>query len=113
MKMTTRNPSPAEVLAIFVDEHRLVSRVDPEVEPDAVLSFDSTIADWRYACDLLGWKRLGRALNETWGMSLTDDNWEAILEPGSERTLRGLCDVIAKNAQIETIPQKALLGGRC
>jgi len=111
--MTKRQPSPDEVLAIIVDQYRHASQVDPEFEPDVVLSFDSTIADWRIACDLVGLERLGHALNETWGMALKQDDWEALLEPEGQRTLRALCEVIAKHALIETMPDKALLGGLC
>ena len=61
------HPTPDEVLTILVDQHRHQSQVDPEAEADAILTFDSTIADWRSAGDLLGWHRLGQALNEDWG----------------------------------------------
>jgi hypothetical protein len=65
--LARRRPTSDEVLAILVDQHRLQSQVDPEAEPDALLTFDSSIADWRSACDLLGWRGLGQALTRNGG----------------------------------------------
>lgn len=108
--MPLRHPTPGEVLSIFVDQHRNLVQFDPEGEPDVVLTFDSSIDDWRFACDLLGWRALGRALNEEWGMSLGAPEWRALLEPSRQRTLRGLCEAISCHAQIETFPEVGLLG---
>jgi hypothetical protein len=109
--MTPRHhPTPDEVLAILVDQHRLQSQVDPEADPDAVLTFDSSIADWRWACDLVGWRALGGALNEEWGMSLSLAEWREILEPPDKRTLRALCHTISRAAEIESLPDRGLLG---
>jgi hypothetical protein len=111
--MTPRHhPTPDEVLAILVDEHRHQSQVDPEAEQQAVLAFDSSIADWRSACDLLGWRRLGQALNTEWGMSLSMEEWRELLEPSGQRTLRTLCEAISRRAQIESLPEMGLLGCR-
>jgi hypothetical protein len=109
--MTSRHhPTSDEVLAILVDQHRHQSQVDPEAEPDAVLTFDSSIADWRFACDLVGWRGLGQALNEEWGMSLSSSEWREILEPPDKRTLRGLSETISREAEIEALPPTGLLG---
>ena len=111
--MTPRHsPTPEEVLAILVDQHRHQSQVDPEAEPDAVLTFDSSIADWRSACDLLGWRGLGRALNEEWAVNLSMAEWRFLLEPSGQRTLRTLCEAISRQARIESLPDQGLLGCR-
>jgi hypothetical protein len=110
--MPRRRPTPDEVLAILVDQHRLQSQVDPEAEPDALLTFDSSIADWRSACDLLGWRGLGQALNEEWGLSLSMTAWRDLLEPAGQRSLRILCEAISCQAQIESLPDKGFLGCR-
>jgi hypothetical protein len=111
--MTPRhNPTPEEVLAILVDQHRHQSQVDPEAEPDAVLTFASSIADWRSAFDLLGWRGLGQALNEEWAVNLSMAEWRVLLEPARQRTLRTLCEAISRQARIESLPDKGLLGCR-
>lgn len=110
--MMLRHPTPTEVLAIMVDQHRHQSQVDPEAEPDAVLTMHSTIADWRNACDLVGWRGLGRALNDEWGMALNTRRWREILEPPDKRTLRTLCETISQEALIESFPAIGFLGCR-
>jgi hypothetical protein len=109
--MTPRHhPTPDEVLAILVDQHRHQSQVDPEAEPDAILTFDSSIADWRLACDLVGWRGLGRALNDEWGMSLSLAEWRDVLEPPDRKTLRTLCHTISHAAAIESLPTRGFFG---
>jgi hypothetical protein len=83
------------VLAKLLDEHRLLSPLDPEAEPDDVLDAGSTIAAWRNARDLPPTWPLGRALGESWGIARTDAEWRAVLEPARNRTLADLCAFIA------------------
>jgi len=52
------------------------------------LTFASSIADWRSACDLLGWRCLGQALNEKWALNLSVAEWRILVEPAGQRTLR-------------------------
>lgn len=110
--LPSHRPTSDEVLAILINQHRLQSQVDPEAETDAVLTFDSSIADWRSACDLLGWRGLGQSLNEEWGLSLSAAAWRNLLEPADRRNLRTLCETISRQAEIETLPEKGLLGCR-
>jgi len=68
--MNTRYPTieepatPEYVLAVLQDMHRQQCQYDSDAEPDVVLSFETSIAEWRDACDLLEWRGLGRAHNE-------------------------------------------------
>jgi hypothetical protein len=111
--MNTQQPSPEKVLAILADQHRHASVVDPEVDPTAILTFDTTVAEWCDACDLISWKPLADALNRGWNMKASRNEWEAVLEPADQRTLRDVCDLISKHAQVNDVPDHAPLGGRC
>jgi len=111
--MKTQQPSPEKVLAILVDEHRIASPLDPEMDPAAILTFDTTVAEWRDACDLLEWQTIADALNQVWGIKAEWNEWEAVLEPADQRTLRDVCGLISKYAQIQDLPDHAPLGGRC
>ncbi len=73
--------------------------VDPEAEPGVELSLDTTVAEWRAACDLLGTKRLAKALNEDWELTIPAAQWSAVLEPPKSRKLRGVCELIASQAR--------------
>jgi hypothetical protein len=58
--------TPAYVLDVIRDQHRQQCGYDPMADSDAELTFETTIAEWRDACDLLDWRRLGRALDREW-----------------------------------------------
>jgi len=45
--------TPDDLLAVLRDEHRRQREYDPGADPDANLTFDSSIEKWRITCDLL------------------------------------------------------------
>jgi len=106
-------PSPEKVFAILVDQHRHASVFDPEMDPTAILTFDTTVAEWRDACDLVSWQPLAKALNQEWGINVQVKEWKAVLEPAEQRTLRDVCGFISKHAHIHDLPDHAPLGGKC
>jgi hypothetical protein len=111
---TIDEPATADyVLAVLRDEHRQASQFDPDVDPDAELSFDTTIAEWRTAGNMLPWRALGRAYNKHWGIECSDSEWYAALEPAGEKHLSDLCQLIAQHAIISRIRPLRLLGTEC
>lgn len=90
--------SPEFVLDVIRANHRHQCSVDPEAEPDVALSFDTTVTEWRDACNLLGTKKLAEALNEDWGVAILPAEWKDALEPSKSRTLRDVCELIASQA---------------
>lgn len=106
--------TPDYVLAVLRDEHRQRCQFDPDADPRVVLSLDTTVREWRKACDLLKWWRdLGRALNAMWDVSCTDAEWYDVLEPAEERRLADVCRLIAARATRPTIRPAPLLGTTC
>jgi hypothetical protein len=105
--------TPEYVLAILRDEHRQQCQHDPEADNGAVLSFDTTIAEWRDACDLLGWRKVGQAYNRSWGISCADDEWRAVLEPPGQRRLVDVCQLIAARAVRPVIRPSRLMSATC
>jgi hypothetical protein len=105
--------TPEYVLAVIRDMHRQQCQYDPEADPGAVLSFDTTVAEWRDACDLLGWRELGRAYNQVWGITCSDAEWRAVLEPARQRRLADVCQLIAGRALRPLIRPSRLLGSTC
>ena len=71
--------TPEFVLAVIQDSHRQQCQYDPEADWDASLDFESTVSEWRDACDLLGWRRIMRSLNQEFGLDYSDDEWQAVL----------------------------------
>ena len=108
-KPTNRN----YVLDVLVDSHRQACQYDLEADSDIVLTFNSTVADWRLACDLLEWRGLGRAMNEWWGIQQSDEQWREVLEPEEDKTLGGVCDLIAAHARQPIIRESTYFGRTC
>lgn len=109
----TEPATPEYVLAVIRDQHRQSAQFDPEVDPTADLSFDSTIEQWQEACDLLEWSKLGRAYNEFWKINCTDDEWRSVLVPPSEKRLADVCRLIASRASRQAVRPAQLLGTTC
>lgn len=107
-------PATADyVLDAIRDSHRQQCRFDPEADPDAVLTFETTVADWRLACDLLDWRALGRALDGEWALGRSDAQWRSVLDPPEDLTLRDVCEFIASGALRPSIEPLRILGAAC
>jgi hypothetical protein len=102
-----------DVLNKIRDSYRFAQKLDSEAEPGYDLTFDTTIEDWRTACDLVRAKKLGRALNVWFGVHFSDIDWMATLEPAKTATLGGVCDLLASNAKMPDIKEFPILGSQC
>lgn len=111
--LATEPATPAYVLAVLRDQYRQQLQFDSEAEPGIDLTFGSTVDEWRAACDLLPWRDLGRALNETWAIDRPDAEWFAVLEPARSRRLAEVCALIAAHAVRIKIRPARLLGREC
>lgn len=105
--------TPEYVLAVLVDEHRQQCELDPEADPDALLTFETTVEEWRDACDLLPWRALGRALDDDWHLGYSDSDWRSVLEPAKNRTLRDVCRFIADRATAAHVTPAKMMGQNC
>ncbi len=111
---TANTPATSEyVLRVLVDSHRQQCQWDDAADPDAKLTFSTTVDDWRDACDLLEWRQLGHALNEAWGLTHTDEEWRGVLEPADTRTLCDVCNFISRNATMPELRPIRILGKVC
>ena len=102
--------TPEYVLAVLQDEHRQIACLDGECDPDAELSFESTVRDWRIAQDLLPTKQLGRALNEIWELELSDAEWRSVLAPARKKTLCDVAELISKYATRTKLKSLSIAG---
>lgn len=105
--------TPEYVLEVIRDSYRHQVQYDPEAESGVELTFDSTVAEWRNACDLLGCKPLGRALGIEWGFNATDEAWRLVLEPPKQRRLIDVCTFVASHAVRPVARPSKLLGPAC
>jgi hypothetical protein len=105
--------TPEYVLAVLRDQHRQDCSIEYDAEPQLELTFETTIAEWRFWCDLVDWRRLGRALDGEWKLGLPDAAWRAVLEPARSRTLGDLCSFIARAAFMPSIEPVNILTSKC
>lgn len=105
--------SPEHVLAVLRDEHRQAVEVDGGCDPDIDLTFESTVSEWRIANDLLPTKQLGRALNESWALTLSDAEWRDVLTPAHKRTLRDVATLISQHTTRTQLLPLTIAGTSC
>lgn len=96
-------PTAEEVLEI------LRAEADPEIR----LLPATTILEWRWACELEGWRSVGQAFNAAWALDLTDSEWRALLEPARRRSLGDLCAYLAPRMRVPRISDVEVFGRRC
>lgn len=105
--------TPIDILDIFIEQHRLCSPIDPEADEFAVLGFETTIAEWRDADDLIAWRPLSEYFNKQFNIAVSQAEWEAVLTPSHKKTLRGVCELISAHAVIDDVKPIKLLGQEC
>ena len=105
--------TPDYILAVFQDAHRQGCHCAPEVDLDAVLTFDTTVAEWTAACDLVTWRELGRAYNREFGIDIGHAEWRAAFTPARTRRLAGVCELIARHARRPVVRPARVFGAVC
>lgn len=89
-----KKPTVQRFLTVLRSQHRQQCLCDPEADPKTRLTLETTIAQWRAACDLVGWRQLATSLNEYWQTDIPLECWKAVLEPAEKRQLRDLCELL-------------------
>lgn len=113
-KIPTRPLTADDVLAILVESHHHQVNYDPEAEPNVKLTFESTIAEWRDACDLVVWWQLGCGMNGWFKINASDEQWRDVLEPAKESTLRGVCELIVEQGAVgRMLAPVSVFGAEC
>lgn len=109
----TRHLTADEVFFIFKEEHRLCSPLDPEADPSFELLPTSTVDEWTNARDLLSWDKLSTVYNEEFRIEIPLESWKTAFQPGDKRTIKDVCELIAKHATIELISPLNVFGQSC
>lgn len=89
-----KKPTVQRFLTVLRSQHRQQCLCDPEADPKIRLTLETTIAQWRTACDLVGWRQLATSLNEYWQTDIPLEHWKAALEPAEKRQLRDVCELL-------------------
>jgi hypothetical protein len=102
-----------EILEVFKEQHRLCSPLDPEAEPWEEITAEMTVREWRWANDLLGWKKLSEFLNQEFRVQISQEEWYIVLEPAKTRKLIEVCRLLSKYAEKDPYEPKTLFGKPC
>lgn len=89
------------------------TKIDMEVEEGALINFDMSIEEWRKACDLVPWWRLGPHLNKWFHVNFKMSEWNMILDPDNNKSLKDLCDFISKQATMPFVKIRPIMGKEC
>lgn len=107
--LRTDEPATAEyVLAVLRDEHRRLCEGAP-----FELIFETTVADWRDAWDLVTWRELGHAWNQFLSINCSDAEWKQVLHPAGKKRLAEVCELIASHMTRPRIRPAGFLGATC
>ena len=113
MTETKTKYTEEEILEIFKEQHRLCSHLDPEADPLAEITPEMIINEWRWANDLLEWKKLSQFLNQEFRIKVSEQDWYAVLEPAKTKTLKDVCRLISQHAEKDTYEPRTLFGKPC
>lgn len=102
-----------ELLEIFKEQHRLCSPLDPNADPYAILTRNTTISELRDANDLLPWNEYAEFLNQEFRIEIPLEDWNGILNPAKKRTLGNLCDFLSTVAEREIVHPMKRFGSEC
>lgn len=108
--------TPEYILAGIQEEWRQFARdceLTAEDRERQMPTFNTTIRRWCDDAMLDEWMPLGQALNQTWGTKFTRKQWRQVLEPAREKTIRGVCELLATQAQRPLVPPAKILGHEC
>lgn len=105
--------TPEYVLAVIRDEHRQLCQFDPGACASIDLSFDSTVKEWRDACDLVNWRKLGQSLNREWGIEVSARDWRLLLDSSHSKRLIDVATFIAERAQRPFVRPALIAGCTC
>lgn len=104
--------TPGEVLEVFMAAHHVTAAFE-EVEHYCPMSFDMTVADWRLEMDYVDHNQLGMVFNDWFKTDFTLEQWSQVFHPEKEKTLRGVCELIASKGVKPKYHPVTILGSKC
>lgn len=113
--MNYRRLTPEEVLEILREWHRQYCAMD-EGDPRVTLDFNTTVYEWWFIALMIdgpGWRGIGMRLDEFFGTSFSFGCWTDVLHPWKKKTLRGVCELLATQAEAPAIEPAVVLGRKC
>ncbi|WGD36034.1 hypothetical protein [Olleya sp. YS] len=105
--------SKDDILQMLISQYQFAIEFDPVVIKGMDFNYDSSIFDWRDACDLVNPKKLAKIYHTEFKIERPLLELEDILINEDDRTVSDFCEYISKYAERENIEPIKLLGQNC
>jgi len=93
--------TPEQILGILQD-----------IWPLEQLSISSSVSDL-LNCSMATWRELARMLNSQFKVNISQEEWRCALKPHGKRTLRDVCNLLARHVSLPQISRLKALGANC
>tara|TARA_R110000868_G_scaffold246994_1_gene503500 strand:- start:44 stop:778 length:735 start_codon:yes stop_codon:yes gene_type:complete len=105
--------SKDDILQMLISQYQFAIEFDPVVVKGMDFDYDSSIFDWRDACDLIAPKKLAKVYHQSFKLNRPISELENILMDENNRTVSDFCEYISLHAKRENIEPIKLLGQNC
>ena len=105
--------SKEDIFEMLISQYQFAIEFDPVVVKGMDFNYQSSIFDWRDACDLVEPKKLAKLFHEEFKINRPLAELEKILVNENKRTVSDLCEYLSEHAQREKIEPVKLLGQNC
>ncbi len=105
--------SKEDILEMLICQYQFQIEFDPVVVKGMDFNFESSIFEWRDACDLDDPKKLAKYYHTEFKIERPCMELESILVNEDKRTVLDFCEYISKYAKRENIEPIKLLGQKC
>ena len=98
---------------MLISQYQFAIEFDPVVNKGMDFNYESSIFDWRDACDLIEPKKLAKVYHQSFNLNRPISELEDILIDENNRTVSDFCEYISKHAERQKIEPIRLLGQKC
>ncbi len=105
--------SPNEILQILIDFYNFQAAFDPEVDSGQILTFNTTISDWRMICDLIEPIKLAKCHHDFFKIKTPLADLEQLLLDEDSKTIGDFCNYVAEYSDKTEIKPVISLGQKC
>ena len=105
--------SKEEIFQMLISQYQFAIEFDPVVVKGMDFNYESSIFDWRDACDLVNPKKLAEIYHKEFKIDRPLSELENILINEEKRTVSDFCEYISLHAKREVIEPIRLLGQNC
>ena len=105
--------SKDDILQMLISQYQFGIEFDPVVVKGMDFNYESSIFDWRDACDLIEPKKLAKVYHQSFNLNRPISELEDILIDENNRTISDFCEYISEHAERQKIEPIRLLGQNC